>query len=225
MPHQPQPEESEHRPQEPKSGYPDPLDLSQPAEEMEESLEEELVPDELPFDDTALDESPADEPLPEYIDEPDFDEPDAVITEEEDEDIGSDDESESLTEPESEAETEPEPEPEDEPEEETVPEPDARPKPQKQPEPEAEKAAIDPFGEQAARLYAYLKDLSGALPPEKRAAMDQSGVTAKLDAIIEVAGKKPARPPIPSEILGVPVSPRLAKLIEFMRREKQHAGE
>jgi len=89
----------------------------------------------------------------------------------------------------------------------------------------APKAGVDPFGEEAARLYRYLKDLSLSLPPEKKQAMEASGVSAKLDAIIEhSAGHKPPER-LPDEIYGVPVSPRLAKLIEFMRREKQHGGK
>lgn len=87
------------------------------------------------------------------------------------------------------------------------------------------KSGVDPFGEEAARLYRYLKDLSLSLPPEKKQAMEASGVSAKLDAIIEhSAGAKP-QVVLPDEIFGVPVSPRLAKLIEFMRREKQHGGK
>jgi hypothetical protein len=90
---------------------------------------------------------------------------------------------------------------------------------------EKPKAGVDPFGEEAARLYRYLKDLSLSLPPDKKQAMEASGVSAKLDAIIEhSAGGKPPEA-VPGEICGVPVSPRLAKLIEYMRREKQHGGK
>ncbi len=91
--------------------------------------------------------------------------------------------------------------------------------------PPEEKPPIDPFGKEAAKLYAYLKDLSKSLPPEKKEAMDKSGVSAKLDAIIDRVTKPLREPAVPNEILGVPVSPKLAKLIEFMRREKQHAGK
>ncbi|MDX9958272.1 MAG: hypothetical protein RBT68_07505, partial [Spirochaetia bacterium] len=98
-------------------------------------------------------------------------------------------------------------------------------KPGKKDTKEKPEAGVDPFGEEAARLYRYLKDLSLSLPPEKKQAMDASGVSAKLDAIIEhSAGGKPPEA-VPGEICGVPVSPRLAKLIEFMRREKQHGGK
>ncbi|HPM72072.1 MAG TPA: hypothetical protein PLE25_03820, partial [Spirochaetales bacterium] len=92
-------------------------------------------------------------------------------------------------------------------------------------EPEHPKDSIDPFGEEAAKLYVYLKDLTRSLPDDKREAMEKSGVASKLDAIIDRVTMPSKAPPIPNEIMGVPISPRLAKLIEFMRREKRHAGK
>ncbi|OHD19157.1 MAG: hypothetical protein A2Y38_06230 [Spirochaetes bacterium GWB1_59_5] len=92
-------------------------------------------------------------------------------------------------------------------------------------EPKKLEEAIDPFGEEAARLYQYLKNLTQSLPPEKREAMDKSGVSSKLDSIIERVTKPATGPSLPTEIQGVPISPRLAKLIEFMRREKHNAGK
>jgi hypothetical protein len=55
--------------------------------------------------------------------------------------------------------------------------------------------------------------------------MDKSGVSSKLDAIIDRVTKPVPSRPIPTEIQGVQISPRLAKLIEFMRREKHDAGK
>jgi len=110
-------------------------------------------------------------------------------------------------------------------------EPESRPAPQPPeaktdgPKQKSERNAIDPFGEEAAKLYVYLKDLAHSLPEDKQAAMDRSGVSAKLDAIIERVARPPAEPPIPTEILGMPVSSRLAKLIQFMRREKHNVGK
>jgi|GEM_PF-5510438 len=55
--------------------------------------------------------------------------------------------------------------------------------------------------------------------------MEKSGVATKLDTIIDRLSKPKEAHVLPTEILGVPISPRLAKLIDFMRREKNHAGQ
>ena len=213
------------------------MDLSQPEEdqtpEEEETLEyidepefeETGEPDEeLPLEETLL---PEEEPLPE---EPEPDE--AMITEEEDEDPWAGVENPSI--PELELEPEPEPEPRPAPKPQSEPPKAKRPEAVQEPEPkpvavpeepvEPEKP-IDPFGEEAAKLYQYLKDLTRSLPPEKLEAMDKSGVSSKLDAIIDRVTKPAATPILPTEIQGVQISPRLAKLIEFMRREKHNAGK
>jgi len=186
------------------------------------------IPPEQTLDDLAEGEE-----APEYIDEPVFEDNDDVITEEEDENPWEDAEPE--LEPELEPEPEPaldpepepplEPEPEPEPEPAPAPELGPKPEPLPEPEPKEEDASIDPFGEEATKLYVYLKDLTQSLPPDKREAMEKSGVATKLDTIIDRLTKPKDAPVLPTEILGVPISPRLAKLIDFMRREKKHAGK
>jgi hypothetical protein len=248
FPPYPMPPPSKARPKPPSL---EPLELSQPLEDPgideEESLE---YIDEPEFDDGLDLEELPDENLPA---EPDsVDAPDDVTLEEEDEF------------PEARPEPELEPEPEAMPDKPVIPEPEPEPEPtpaehprrratDREEELESGKEAIDPLGEEAAKLYRYLKDLSQALPEDKREAMEKSGVSAKLDAIIDrvtqppdtvepavnveppaqgprmpakpASKPKPDRKTIPTEILGVPVSPRLAKLIEFMRREKNNAGK
>jgi hypothetical protein len=140
------------------------------------------------------------------------------MTEEEDEQPWAEPEPELVVEDEPVAEPEPAAEPKPDPQ--ATPKPE--PKPKAEPKPAPGKSHIDPFGEEAARLYVYLKDLTQSLPQDKREAMEKSGVSSKLDAIIDRVRKPLVPVPIPDEILGVPISPRLAKLIEYMRREKQH---
>jgi hypothetical protein len=222
----------------------DPLDLSQPLdEEAPEYIDEpEFEPEPGEIGDGILDTDVPVDDVEEQIPEPEAEvepEPEAettntgedipaddVITEEEEEnpwegvekpdlaeDEPLDDEPEKGAEPAPRNEKKPKPE---------TPSPAERPQEVKPPE---EKPPIDPFGEEAAKLYAYLKDLSQSLPPAKKEAMDKSGVSARLDAIIDRVSKPQHEPVVPNNIMGVPISPKLAKLIEFMRREKQHAGK
>ena len=194
-------------------------DLGGLPEELEDlSGEFESLPEEF---ETGSDDLEA---LPEYIEEPDFDmdELDASYEDELLPDVadgpGEDDPllDSGATWLEPDAGTHPDPRTPDKP---------PRDRKGQKKKDEESRAGVDPFGEEASRLYRYLKDLSLCLPPEKKQAMEASGVSAKLDAIIEHSAG--AKPPVslPEKIYGVPVSPRLAKLIEFMRREKHHGGK
>jgi len=232
----------------------EPLELSQPTEDSgideDESLE---YIDEPEFDDNPDPEELPDEDLP--AEPENTDALDDVTLEEEDEFPGDEPAPELDLEPEEKPNGPAIPVPEPEPRSEPTPEKHPRRRAtDREEEPESGRDAIDPLGEEAARLYRYLKDLSQALPEDKREAMEQSGVSAKLDAIIDRVAQTPVattqatqatqadpgpasspsakanpkprqeKKAIPTEILGVPVSPRLAKLIEFMRREKNNVG-
>ncbi|HOX18999.1 MAG TPA: hypothetical protein PKW82_11120 [Spirochaetales bacterium] len=57
-----------------------------------------------------------------------------------------------------------------------------------------DKPWIDPLGEKTAELLAYLRGLAGELPPEKKAAFDQSGLGRRIDGLITAMLHEDAEP-------------------------------
>jgi len=81
------------------------------------------------------------------------------------------------------------------------------------------------MSEKTLQLFEYLKNLAQSLPADKIKAMEAQGISERLDSIIKtISGRNNPPPSVETEICGVKVSARLAKLIALMKREKQHVG-